>query len=260
MKKKVVNPSFHKSGMYHENPYKRLSQYRRRIGKRKKRQGQAIGKHQHRLGTSTIQPSSKMIEQDIQSAMTDHDKLMAAMSKQAYDHAKGNKVHFHQNYHLVDQFSGDDWVIYRDPEKKKSIIAYRGTDPSKGDDLLADAHIAAGTTGLSTRFRLALQNYHRVRNHFKGDNIHLTGHSLGGALANHVSEQTGASATTFNPGAGAGTLIASKNAKGKRRILRTTKDIVSKAHALKGGDDNTTIVDVGEGLGYLDAHSIDNFY
>lgn len=204
---------------------------------------------------------------DISQKMTEDDKFFAQLSSQAYDHAKGNKDHNIAGYDLVDQLSGDEHVVYRHGGKNHVVISYRGTDPTKAGDLVADAHIAAGTQAMSGRFKRAMETYEKVKKFHKGHDIHLTGHSLGGALANWVSEQTGEHATTFNPGVGARDLRPAflRKAKkgGKRRIVRVKSDPVSKLieaqEGIFGQGRDVDVVNVDEALGVLNSHSIDNF-
>lgn len=201
----------------------------------------------------------------IRESLNDKDKLLAELSSQAYNHARGEKDQLIAGYRLVDHLSGDEHVVYRNDNDRHTVISYRGTDPTKIGDLVADAHIATGYEGLSPRFRRALETYNKVSNQMKGDNFTLTGHSLGGALANWVSDQTGTHATTFNPGVGKAALIppfVTNRQKGTKKIIRVNKDPVSQAIMLRNAiynDPDTEIVNVGQALGVLNSHSIDNF-
>lgn len=234
---------------------------KRPIGKSSKPIRRKFGK------TSALEGTTGRALIDIANRMTEDDKLLAQLSSQAYDHAKGNKDHNIAGYDLVDQLSGDEHVVYRHGGNNRVVIAYRGTDPTKAGDLVADAHIAAGTQAISGRFQRAMETYDKVRRFHKDHDIHLTGHSLGGALANWVSEQTGEHATTFNPGVGARDLrpafLRKTKKGGKRRIVRVRSDPVSKLieaqEGFFGEGRDVEVVNVDEQLGVLNSHSIDNF-
>lgn len=73
-----------------------------------------------------------------------------------------------------------------------TIIAYRGTS-GIWDDGYSDVHLGLGWVE-KDQFISALL----MRRHFYGGNVVLTGHSLGGGLANYVSVLTNTPAYTFN--------------------------------------------------------------
>ena len=74
----------------------------------------------------------------------------------------------------------------------QTIIAYRGTNGITGD-LSSDIRLGLGLVE-KNQFINALNFY----NQYVADNMVLTGHSLGGGLANYVSVLTGTKAVTFN--------------------------------------------------------------
>jgi len=246
-----------------------------RLGKRRAalRKKKDIGK---RAGTKRnigkITPFKEAIDLDTQEgqavlgiskSLTDEDKLLARLSNQAYEHAKGNKLETIGNYSLLDAASTDNYVVYRNNHTNHTVLSFRGTDPSLSGDLVADAHIAMGTQKLSKRFKASEDAYKRLRQQVGNGEITLTGHSLGGALANHVSKAFGQHATTFNPGAGAGDVFSMGTKHGTRRIIRTKQDIVSAAVAMRdkitGGDPNSEVINLNAKLGIANAHGIKNF-
>ncbi len=82
-------------------------------------------------------------------------------------------------------------VLYKCGEQY--IMAFRGTEISDNGDIGTDVDLALGKTEQG-QFQSAVDFY------LSNDNLHpfLTGHSLGGGLANYVSILTGANAVTFN--------------------------------------------------------------
>lgn len=77
-----------------------------------------------------------------------------------------------------------------------AVIAYKGTRPTQTSDLVADLKLAMGF--VPTQAKDALKSTVDWQGHLKGRNVSLTGHSLGGALAQVVGLQTGLPFVTFN--------------------------------------------------------------
>ncbi|RDE50396.1 MAG: DUF4347 domain-containing protein, partial [Candidatus Accumulibacter meliphilus] len=89
---------------------------------------------------------------------------------------------------------------------KDIVIAFRGTDTDSTivSDLPADLAIAADVIpypfNWDAQFGEAIAMAAAIRNTHDDANIYVTGHSLGGALAQVVSEMFGCSGATFDPG------------------------------------------------------------
>lgn len=94
-----------------------------------------------------------------------------------------------------DPASGFDGALYRTPEGGL-VLAYRGTEPNKVNDWTTDLKQAAGLQ--SDQYDEAVDLAHRVQASYPGEKIEITGHSLGGGLAQVASSATGYRATTFN--------------------------------------------------------------
>ena len=80
------------------------------------------------------------------------------------------------------------------------FISYKGTD--NWSDVRADGSIFAGTHRADPKFKRALNLFDDVRKDFPTEQITVTGHSLGGALGQHVAGNRITHAYTFNAGAG----------------------------------------------------------
>ena len=104
-------------------------------------------------------------------------------------------------YDLDNELSNDIGVVLKNNNDNSAILAYRGTDPTNIYDINADAQLATGLDNLipfQTRLSRAEDMYTAAKN--KYNNIELTGHSLGGYLADHVSRTNNEKAVVFNPG------------------------------------------------------------
>ena len=82
-----------------------------------------------------------------------------------------------------------------------AILAFRGTDPKNPYDLIADAQLATGVDRLLpyySRLARAEELYNKVKEEY-GD-VTLTGHSLGGFLADYTARKNNEQSIVFNPG------------------------------------------------------------
>jgi uncharacterized Zn-binding protein involved in type VI secretion len=85
-------------------------------------------------------------------------------------------------------------ALYRNNETGEIVIAYRGTNSLKGWE--ADFKQASGKE--TPQYNHASNLARLVQQSYPNENVELTGHSLGGGLAEVGSAVTGYQATTFN--------------------------------------------------------------
>ena len=111
----------------------------------------------------------------------------------------------YQKNRLVDDhiylkdLSNVDRAVYQHKKTKKVTIAFRGTDPTNWRDLTTDALMTTGWGSWGTRFKNARKITEEVIRRYGKENVVVTGHSLGGAQALHVSQRYGVKAEVFNP-------------------------------------------------------------
>lgn len=93
---------------------------------------------------------------------------------------------------------------YATPDKSQVVFAIRGTDPSDWKNLIVDAAIALTTTSpLMNNYILEATTYlNEIVQAYPNAHISLTGHSLGGALAQMLGKASGGDTVVFDaPGA-----------------------------------------------------------
>lgn len=82
-----------------------------------------------------------------------------------------------------------------DPNDKRTIVAFAGTDPKSGKDIGTDVGQAVG---INTKQYKQAADFAQKWKNVAGDNAILTGHSLGGGLSSYASIKTGLRATALN--------------------------------------------------------------
>jgi len=107
-----------------------------------------------------------------------------------------------KKYGVSDDLNSTDHVTFYTKGKgdRRGIVAYRGTELDNRSDLLADAAIFMGVERMTPRFSRALGAAREAMDRY-GD-VHVTGHSLGGTQAMHVTKELGVESHVYNPGRG----------------------------------------------------------
>jgi hypothetical protein len=144
--------------------------------------------------------------------MENEDYEFSIASALAYDYYYSNMdadktqealSHYMPGYELDTEQSTLNHIVIKRPDES-AILAYRGTDPTNPNDLFADAIILGGMHRdavdlRDTRFNLADKYYLDAK--VKYSDVDLTGHSLGGAMADVIGTNYGEKSVVFNPGA-----------------------------------------------------------
>lgn len=123
--------------------------------------------------------------------------VLAKLSDISYDQDLGSRKRKASEVGFVidEELSNDQYTTYVDGAGE-AVVAYRGTRDLV--DWADNAYVAAGIHQINPRFQAAEQVAHKAKRKYK--KVRLTGHSLGGKMANHVNSVTGLEADVFNPG------------------------------------------------------------
>ena len=138
------------------------------------------------------------------SDMTGEDKLGRDMAEAAYEVDKRDELGKQHGYELDKDLSDNRTAVFHNKDKGRSYIGFRGTADSK--DLYTDlldprGNILKGTQNKNPQFQNDLKMYDAVQKKYGGSTA-VSGHSLGGQRARHVSKHRGAQGQGFNVGTG----------------------------------------------------------
>lgn len=133
----------------------------------------------------------------------------------------------------------------------QTVISFKGTDPTNFYDLSADASILLDAQGLHPRFRESVQHTRKVMDKY-GSNVVLTGHSLGGSVADYVSKETDLPAVVYNPGSNPNGMA---NVSRNTTVYRHPLDMVSSGYGVWPVPVAVGVAGFGAG-----AHGVEQFY
>lgn len=127
------------------------------------------------------------------------DIPFANMSHSAY-----NPKDDYEGYTLHKGYSSPDRAVYVKDDGSHVVIAFRGTELHQGKhkalrDIGTDILAGLGLESVSSRFKHAEQITETLIKKYGKDKVYVTGHSLGGAQAMHVSNKYGVHAEVYNP-------------------------------------------------------------
>jgi hypothetical protein len=211
------------------------------------------------------------VNEEILERMDTNDMEYSIASQLAYDfYDNGNDAEqiqkaldtYLEGYTFDPDYSNNNSATFIRPDGS-AILAYRGTRPTNFDDLNTDAAILAGqhrTDSVHPRFVEAVNHYTFVK--AKYDNVDLTGHSLGGTLADYVGRMNDERAVVFNPGETLFSLsVIPASQTSKTRIYRTnTFDVVSFANSMYPHAQSIRVVPQTDSQSdWFGSHNLTNF-
>lgn len=202
--------------------------------------------------------------------MTNEDHMKARFSNMAYDDSSKHAINNerlnteHPGWEIDTELSSPEETIFHNSMTGKVVFSARGTDIKSFQDIKTDALLTTrpfGNWNSIERMQRSMDSFERVKRVYssKGySDFEVTGHSLGGGVALHISRMTGSPATVFNPS------IPITHATGfidipNSRIIRTKHDIVSRGrNGVKGGEILNIPTKDGSRTA-LSAHKMDHF-
>lgn len=173
------------------------------------------------------------------------DKTAYLASQSSYGSQKHADKLKQSGFSLDEELSNDRAKVYNDG--KQTVISYRGTKPTDTQDLSADKSILLNKYQDHSSFKDAEKLYEKTRAKY-GEDILLTGHSLGGTKAIHVSKKyNNKKNIVFNPGSGLNKLET-----------KATKVYNHKNDLISGRVDKSDVL-LTDNKNAIDAHKLDNY-
>ena len=130
-------------------------------------------------------------------------------------------------YQFDSQLSNIQSRVYHNPKNNKVLVTYRGTK-NWLNDVPTDLAILVGGLKSTSRYKDSKKVYENAKKKYNTDSVTITGHSLGGSLANAVGGSKD-DIYTLNKGVG----LFNPNTKSNEHAYRTSTDLIS---ALSAGD------------------------
>ena len=162
--------------------------------------------------------------------------------KKSYD----SKPSDHGDYKIDHSLSGQRAQVYTNDKTGKVIVAHRGT--AGAQDVFTDISYGVGITN-NSRFEHARKIQNEAENKYGKENIITVGHSLGGLIANDVTDKKSKQITYNKP-----TMFNSRNK--NELAIKTSNDPFSLNS--NQGNKKKKVIDNGFSLNARANHSTDH--
>lgn len=127
--------------------------------------------------------------------------------------------------------STENTAVYAKPDKSHAVVSFAGTNIRNKSDLGADANLVVGNLKNTERYRNSAKIASAARNKY-GNNVTLSGYSLGGAVADTLGGEEGYESVVYNPGSNP--LWPTRRSE-RTTVYRHRDDVVSQGYKFKPG-------------------------
>ena len=163
------------------------------------------------------------------------------------------------DFELDNELSTEEHSVFYNETTNETVISYRGT--TNLNDVKTDSHIFLGREKNTERYKRSEEVFEKTKNKY-GNNIIVTGHSLGGGISSHIGEKYDVEGHHYNPGLSA-TQVFNKdhyNNESTQTIYRTKLDPVSIGGEIIGDHQpKRDVKTIGNDSNHH-AHALENFY
>ena len=198
------------------------------------------------LSTKSLQYEAKYIPKVKSSELK--DLLQASYSRNTPAREIGKKY----GYTLDDSLSNAEQKVFIDKDNNPKIVF---TGSRKGADVITDLAILTGTAGLTPRFQRSSKLVDKVKDKYKNRPISVYGHSLGGTLAESVSNKVDKVVTLDK---GTGLFGIGKQIRPNTTNIRSSNDVISILNNTQSGGKKSVIKGTKGIINPFASHDISN--